>query len=58
MKLQDIRQPKRQYNHKTGNKITIINFWQASAELSVTIRKKSKNTLKVGTAGTKELLIN
>ena len=28
MKLQDIRQPKVQYNHKTEHNIASIHFWQ------------------------------
>ena len=31
MKLQDIPQPKVQYNHQIENMVAIINFWQLFA---------------------------
>ena len=43
MKLQDIPQPKVQYNHQNENMAAIINFWQLVALLLVIVLETIKN---------------
>ena len=58
MKLQDILQSKVQYNHQIENKVAIINFWQLLLNIGNFSRNIQKSHCKVGTAITKELVIN
>ena len=58
MKLQYIPQPKVQYNHQLANKVAVINFWQFLLNYWYFSRNNRKSHCKVGTAITKELVIN
>ena len=58
MKLQDIPQPKVQYNHQIENNVAIINFRQLLLNYWFFSRNNRKSHCKVGIAIAKELVIN